>query len=61
MQYRSYTLHQPYSISSQKVNIVVEYVTTIEPEITRILSLSRMVATSLPVAINVEDFFRGTR
>ncbi|KAI0709428.1 trafficking protein particle complex subunit 10 [Earliella scabrosa] len=44
-----------------KVNIVVEYVSTSEPEITRVLRLARVVATSLPVAINVEDFFRGTR
>ncbi|KAI0724064.1 trafficking protein particle complex subunit 10 [Cerioporus squamosus] len=44
-----------------KVNITVEYITTSEPEITRVLRLSRVVATSLPVAINVEDFFRGTR
>ncbi|KAI0327179.1 hypothetical protein GY45DRAFT_1328000 [Cubamyces sp. BRFM 1775] len=44
-----------------RVGIVVEYVTTSEPDITRTLSLSRVVATSLPVAINVEDFFRGTR
>ena len=47
--------------SFQKVNIVVEYVSTSEPEITRVLRLARVVATSLPVAINVEDFFRGTR
>ena len=39
----------------------MEYVTNAEPEITRTLGLSPMVATSLPVAINVEDFFRGTR
>ncbi|OBZ75937.1 Trafficking protein particle complex subunit 10 [Grifola frondosa] len=44
-----------------RVNITVEYVTTAEPDITRTLRLSRIVATSLPVAINVEDFFRGTR
>ncbi|KAI0780765.1 trafficking protein particle complex subunit 10 [Trametes elegans] len=44
-----------------RVNIIVEYVTTAEPDITRTLRLSRIVATSLPVAINVEDFFRGTR
>ncbi|TFK86916.1 hypothetical protein K466DRAFT_586827 [Polyporus arcularius HHB13444] len=44
-----------------KVNITVEYVTTSEPDIRRVLRLSRVVATSLPVAINVEDFFRGTR
>ncbi|CDO72874.1 hypothetical protein BN946_scf185002.g59 [Trametes cinnabarina] len=44
-----------------RVNITVEYVTTSEPDVTRSLRLSRVVPTALPVAINVEDFFRGTR
>ncbi|KAH9945954.1 trafficking protein particle complex subunit 10 [Epithele typhae] len=44
-----------------KVTITVDYVTTSEQAITRTLRLNRMIATSLPVAINVEDFFRGTR
>ena len=35
--------------------------TASRPDITRVLRLNRVVATSLPVAINVEDFFRGTR
>ena len=45
----------------QRVNITVDYVTTTEPDITRTLRLSRVVATGLPVEINVQDFFRGTR
>ncbi|KAI0748290.1 trafficking protein particle complex subunit 10 [Daedaleopsis nitida] len=44
-----------------KVSITVEYITTAEPNITRVLHLSRVVPMSLPVAINVQDFFRGTR
>ncbi|PIL24147.1 hypothetical protein GSI_13900 [Ganoderma sinense ZZ0214-1] len=44
-----------------RVNITVDYVTTAEPDIPRILRLSRVVATGLPVEINVQDFFRGTR
>ncbi|KAI0647217.1 trafficking protein particle complex subunit 10 [Trametes meyenii] len=44
-----------------RVTITVEYTTTAEPDIPRTLRLSRVVPTSLPVAINVEDFFRGTR
>ena len=48
-------------IAFQRVNITVEYVTTTEPDITRTLRLSRVVATGLPVEINVQDFFRGTR
>lgn len=27
----------------------------------RSMTLKQIVATSLPVAVNVEDFFRGTR
>ena len=50
-----------YSFESQKVQITTSYETISEPEVTRTLNLSRMIATSLPVAINVEDFFRGTR
>ncbi|GBE82036.1 hypothetical protein SCP_0404120 [Sparassis crispa] len=49
------------SLQFMRVNISVEYVTSAEPTITRILKLGRVVATGLPVTINVEDFFRGTR
>ena len=45
----------------QKVNITVDYVTTAEPAITRTVHLPRVVLTTLPLAVNVEDFFRGTR
>ncbi|KAI0093548.1 trafficking protein particle complex subunit 10 [Irpex rosettiformis] len=44
-----------------KVNIHIDYVTSPEPEITRTLRLTRVVLISLPLTINVEDFFRGTR
>ncbi|KAI0341805.1 hypothetical protein BDW22DRAFT_1377071 [Trametopsis cervina] len=44
-----------------KVNITVDYVTAHEPALTRTLRLTRVVLVSLPVTINVEDFFRGTR
>ena len=40
---------------------MVEYTTIEEPEIKRSLRLIRVVLTSLPLEINVEDFFRGTR
>ncbi|KAJ6630673.1 trafficking protein particle complex subunit 10 [Mycena sp. CBHHK59/15] len=39
----------------------VEYVTVAEPAITRTLHLTRVVATTLPISVNVEDFFRGNR
>ncbi|KAH8106751.1 trafficking protein particle complex subunit 10 [Cristinia sonorae] len=46
---------------AMRVNIIVEYTTTAEPDVHRTLQLVRFVLTALPVAINVEDFFRGTR
>lgn len=45
----------------QKVNIDIEYVTHAVPSTTLTLSLMQGVATSLPIAVNVEDFFRGKR
>ncbi|KAJ7098036.1 trafficking protein particle complex subunit 10 [Mycena belliarum] len=55
----------PYSDASafhaMRVDVEVEYVTVAEPNITRILHLARVVATTLPISVNVEDFFRGNR
>ncbi|KIM80718.1 hypothetical protein PILCRDRAFT_821974 [Piloderma croceum F 1598] len=46
---------------AMKVDIDVEYVTASGPSIIRTLGLTQVVATSLPVTVNVEDYFRGTR
>ncbi|KAF8212360.1 trafficking protein particle complex subunit 10 [Mycena galopus ATCC 62051] len=55
----------PYSDASAfnaiKVDVEVEYVTVAEPNITRTLHLARVVATTLPISVNVQDFFRGSR
>ncbi|KAF7322882.1 hypothetical protein HMN09_00067600 [Mycena chlorophos] len=55
----------PYTDASafhaMRVEVEVEYNTQAEPEITRTLRLSRVVATTLPVSVNVQDFFRGDR
>ncbi|KAF7304837.1 hypothetical protein MKEN_01197800 [Mycena kentingensis (nom. inval.)] len=55
----------PYADSSaasvMRVDIEVEYVTTAEPDVSRSLHLSRTVVTTLPVSVNVQDFFRGER
>ncbi|KAJ7063184.1 trafficking protein particle complex subunit 10 [Mycena amicta] len=55
----------PYSDASafhaMRVDVEVAYVTEAEPSITRALHLSRVVATTLPVSVNVQDFFRGDR
>ncbi|KAF7793103.1 hypothetical protein EIP86_004211 [Pleurotus ostreatoroseus] len=49
------------SSPSMRVGVVVDYVTESEPAITRTIRLTRMISTSLPISINIEDFFRGTR
>ncbi|OCH95045.1 hypothetical protein OBBRIDRAFT_788779 [Obba rivulosa] len=49
------------SYAFMRVDVVVDYVTTSEPNVTRTLKVTRIVPTALPVAINIEDFFRGTR
>ncbi|KZT11270.1 uncharacterized protein LAESUDRAFT_809238 [Laetiporus sulphureus 93-53] len=49
------------SYHTLRVNVSVEYVTKSEPDMARKIHLLRFVTTSLPMTINVEDFFRGTR
>ncbi|KAF8911173.1 trafficking protein particle complex subunit 10 [Gymnopilus junonius] len=49
------------TLAAMKVNLEVEYVTVDEPSITRIANFSRILITTLPISVNVEDFFRGTR
>ncbi|KAA1469549.1 hypothetical protein DENSPDRAFT_857972 [Dentipellis sp. KUC8613] len=44
-----------------QVNMSIEYNTQVEPSITRTLFLTSRVPTSLPVAVNVQDFFRGEK
>ena len=45
----------------QKVNLEIEYITVNEPSITRVSYFTRVFITTLPISVNVEDFFRGTR
>ncbi len=45
----------------QKVSLEVEYTTLAEPSLTRTSHFSRILITTLPISVNVEDFFRGTR
>ncbi|KAJ3796702.1 trafficking protein particle complex subunit 10 [Lentinula aff. detonsa] len=49
------------SFHSIKVSIEVDYTTALEPSITRRLRLTRVISTTLPVSVNVEDFFRGDK
>ncbi|KAF5365787.1 hypothetical protein D9758_003260 [Tetrapyrgos nigripes] len=41
------------------ISIEVDYVTADESSITRTLKVPRVISTSLPISVNVEDFFRG--
>ncbi|PCH38130.1 hypothetical protein WOLCODRAFT_64398 [Wolfiporia cocos MD-104 SS10] len=59
------TMSLPHSDASSyhtlRINVDVQYITAGQPNIARSLRLPCYVPTSLPVTINVEDFFRGTR
>lgn len=45
----------------QKVNLEIEYITVDEPSTVRVSYFTRVLITTLPISVNVEDFFRGTR
>ncbi|TFK43010.1 trafficking protein particle complex subunit 10 [Crucibulum laeve] len=46
---------------AMKVTLDVEYTTEAEPSIQRCIRFSRVLVTTLPISVNVEDFFRGKR
>ncbi|KZV72948.1 hypothetical protein PENSPDRAFT_628128 [Peniophora sp. CONT] len=43
------------------INVAVSYSTAGHPDISRSLALGTRIPTNLPLRVNVEDFFRGTR
>ncbi|KAF8638821.1 hypothetical protein AX17_001879 [Amanita inopinata Kibby_2008] len=47
--------------SSHALRVLIElnYTTISEPAVTRILRTTRVITTTLPFSVNVEDFFRG--
>jgi len=49
------------SLHLKKVGLSVTYNTQSSPDVIRTLRTSRVVTVSLPIAVNVEDFFRGKR
>ncbi|KAF9466293.1 trafficking protein particle complex subunit 10 [Collybia nuda] len=49
------------AFNAMKTMVEVEYITDAEPTIVRTLRVSRILQTTLPISVNVEDFFRGTR
>ncbi|KIM49469.1 hypothetical protein M413DRAFT_60851 [Hebeloma cylindrosporum] len=59
------TLLVPHSdasaMTAMKVNLEIEYITVDEPSIVRVSYFTRVLITTLPISVNVEDFFRGTR
>lgn len=46
---------------AMKVNLAVEYTTIDEPSLSRTATFAGVLVTTLPISVNVEDFFRGTR
>ncbi|KAF9246256.1 trafficking protein particle complex subunit 10 [Melanogaster broomeanus] len=44
-----------------KIDVKVTYSTVLHPTVIRTLRASRIVTVSLPIAVNVEDYFRGKR
>lgn len=48
-------------LDKQKINIEVDYVTRQQPSLERKLFLTQVLSTTLPVSVNVQDFFRGSR
>lgn len=42
-----------------KINVSVSYKTAQHPDVTRTLRTTKTVTVALPIAVNVEDFFRG--
>lgn len=47
--------------NEQKINIEVEWTTKEQPSLERKLFLTRVLFTTLPISVNVQDFFRGPR
>ncbi|KAF8061615.1 trafficking protein particle complex subunit 10 [Lyophyllum atratum] len=49
------------AFQAMKIVTAVEYTTASEPLLARTIRMTRVVLTTLPVSVNVEDFFRGSR
>ena len=49
------------TLSSQRIEVEVTYSTTKEPELERVLHLVTSLSPSLPVSVNVQDWFRESR
>ncbi|KAF5386686.1 hypothetical protein D9615_001912 [Tricholomella constricta] len=49
------------AFQAMKIVTEVEYTTKTEPTLSRTMRMTRVVLTALPISVNVEDFFRGSR
>ncbi|KXN82613.1 Trafficking protein particle complex subunit 10 [Leucoagaricus sp. SymC.cos] len=62
---REYSFILPHSDASAlhdlKIKFALEYVTKDQPSLERKLFLMRVLFTTLPISVNVQDFFRGHR
>ncbi|KAG6898254.1 hypothetical protein C0992_002268, partial [Termitomyces sp. T32_za158] len=64
-EYTTVSLMIPHSDTSafqaMKITAEVEYMTVPEPSLSRTIRVTQVVLTTLPISVNVEDFFRGSR
>ncbi|KJA20255.1 hypothetical protein HYPSUDRAFT_142413 [Hypholoma sublateritium FD-334 SS-4] len=49
------------ALTAMKVKLEVDYATKDEPTIVRTSQFTRVLITTLPISVNVEDFFRGKK
>ncbi|KAG6876520.1 hypothetical protein C0993_002535 [Termitomyces sp. T159_Od127] len=49
------------AFQAMKITAEVEYMTAPEQSLSRTIRMTKVVLTTLPISVNVEDFFRGSR
>ncbi|KAG5354260.1 hypothetical protein C0989_003777 [Termitomyces sp. Mn162] len=49
------------AFQAMKITTEVEYLTVPEPSLSRTIRMTQVILTTLPISVNVEDFFRGSR
>ncbi|KAG6918038.1 hypothetical protein DXG01_016893 [Tephrocybe rancida] len=49
------------AFQAMKIVTEIDYTTVPEPSLSRTMRTTRVVLTALPISVNVEDFFRGSR
>ncbi|KAG6861666.1 hypothetical protein C0995_013672 [Termitomyces sp. Mi166 len=49
------------AFQAMKITTEVKYMTAPEPSLSRTIQTTQVILTTLPISVNVEDFFRGSR